>query len=366
MKRAGLAGLLLLTSACASAPRPGPTPRGLAVTVRAPGKLAARREAIESLLPLFLPPQALREKSAAIEKAIFTGKSKRFVGYEKLSRKGDSLVEVLVEQVSADLQRAGLIRPPGYAAGEEPVLIAMGDRSVGPTSAERYAADAFEGALFGRGLQAQDADDQLVKLAHPITAKTEKDTVAQAAAAGWGWLVTGSVSAVARHDVPSDSWRGRARYSLALYGVAGATEPARFDADGEALDVSSAAAITQSVEQAAQAAAVRVGTTMERKRVGRATIAVLVSGWKDPAFLREVVDELRRTDGIVGASLISWHGLDDMALIHAYATTLTADGLAAKLINRAPKLRVTAVESEDSRLTIAGPQIPESQDRGQE
>jgi hypothetical protein len=64
--------------------------------------------------------------------------------------------------------------------------------------------------------------------------------------------------------------------------------------------------------------------------------------------------------------MISWHGFDEMALIHLYAGTLTPEVLAAKLINRDPELRITAVESEDKRLTIAGPQIPESEDRGQE
>ena len=365
MRLLAIAGTLLLSSACAFAPRPGPTAEGVAVPVGAHDKLRARREAIESLLPLFLTPAARREKSPAIEKAVFAGKMKQFVRYEKLSKKG-GLVEVRVDQVSAALQRAGLIRPPGYTAGAEVVLLALGDRAVGPTSTERFAADAFELALFGRGIQAQDADDEIVKLAHPITAKTERETVVQAADGGWHWLATGGVAGVARHETQSNSWRGRARYSLGLYGVAGATTPVRFDADGEALDVSSAAAVTQAMQQAAQEAAVRVEEIMARKSVGRATIAVLVSGWKDPAFLTRLLGELRGTDGVAGAALISWHGGDEMALIHAYATTLRADVLAAKLINRDPNLRITAVESEDGRLTIAGPDIPASEDAGQE
>jgi hypothetical protein len=366
MTRAAILGALLLSSACASAPRPGPTAEGVAVTVPARGKTMARREAIESLLPLFLTADARREKSAAVEKALFEGKMRPFVGYEKLSKKGASLVEVRIDRVSAALQRAGLIRPPGYASGPELVLLAFGDRAVGPSPVERFAADSFETALFGHGVQAQDADDQLVKLAHPITAKTEKDTVAQAGADGWSWLATGGVAGVARKEPQSHSWRGRARYSLALYDVYGATAPTRFDSDGEALDVSSAAAVTQAMEQAAQDAAVRVDGLMRSRHVGRTTLAVVASGWKDPAFLIHIVDELRGTEGIEGAALISWNGFDDMPLIHVYAGMLTADALAAKLINRDPELRITAVESEDKRLTIGGPLIPASEDNGQE
>jgi hypothetical protein len=366
VRRAALIGSLLFSSACASAPRPGPTLDGVAVAVRSPEKMKARREAIEAVLPLFMTPAARRGADAALEKAVFAGKMKAFVGYQKASKKGDGLVEIRVDPLSAALQRAGLVRPPGYESGPEVVLLALGDRGAGPTPTEHYAADALETALFGRGIQAQDADDQLVTLAHPITAKTEKDTVSQAAAGGWRWLATGGVANVARHDVQSKSWRGRARYSLALYRTDGSTAPARFDADGEALDVSSGPAVAQALEAAAQSAAVRVEGLMARERVGRATIGVLVSGWKDPAFVGRVVDELRAADGVAGAALITWHGLDDMAVIHAYATTLTADALAAKLINRDPDLRVTAVETADKRLTIAGPQIPDSEDKGQE
>ena len=141
------------------------------------------------------------------------------VGYLKTSKTGSSLVEVKIDALSAALRSARLVSPPGYASGPEVVLLALGDRAVGPRGSERFAADALEVALFARGVQAQDADDQLRVLEHPITAKTEAATVAQAAAGGWAWLATGGVSLTAAHDVPSGSWRARARYSLSLYGV---------------------------------------------------------------------------------------------------------------------------------------------------
>jgi hypothetical protein len=370
MKGAALFLAALLACGCASAPRPGPTLQGIAVTVPSRGKNGARRQAVESLLPLFLTPDARQQKAAAIDKAVFPSakKLKTLIGYQKRSRKNGvgSLVEVKIDALSAALQRAGLIRPPGYTSGPEVLLLALGDRAVGPTSNERFAVDVLETALFGRGIQAQDADDQIVQLRHPITAKTEAGTILQAAEGGWSGLVTGGISNVARHDVPSSSWRGRARYSLALYGVERSTSPARFDADGDALDVSSGAAVTAAIESAAQVAAVRVEGLMARKHVGRATIAVLISGYRDPVFLNHVLADLRGTDGIEGAALVSWQGPEEMAVIHAYATTMTAESLSTKLINSDPELRVTAVENEDQRITIAGPSIPASEDMGQE
>lgn len=366
MRRAVLLSLFLPAAACGPALRAGPTGDGIAVAVRARDKAAARREAIESVLPLFMTDSARRERSAALEKAVFGGGMKPFIGSLKAAKNGKGLAEVRVDALSSVLQRAGLVRPEGYAAGPQAVLIALGDRTAGPTSTERYAADALETALFGRGIQAQDADDQLVKLAKPITAKTEAETVSQAAAAGWGWLATGGAVEVARRDETSKSWRARARYSLSLYGIRASTQPTRFEAEAQALDVSSAAAAAQAVEAAAQEAAARVDAAMTRRAAGRATIGVFVSGWKDPVFLRRLVEELRAADGVAGAALVSWRSLDDMALFHVYAGALTADALAAKLINRDAELRVTAVETADQRLMIAGPQIPESEDQGQE
>ena len=291
---------------------------------------------------------------------------KAFLGYPKLSKKGDSLVEVKLDALSGALQGAGLVRPPGYSSGPEVLLLALGNRAVGPTGLERFAADVLETALFGRGVQAQDADDEIVKLEHPITAKSEEGTVAQAVAGGWTALATGGVADVARYEVQSNSWRGRARYSLSLYGVDATTAPARVDADGEALNVSSFSAVSDAIEAAAQEAATRMEKAMARRHVGRATVGVLVSGYKDPAFLNRVVGDLRGMEGIEGASLISWHGDDEMAVIHAFATTLKADQIAAKLMNSDPKLRITAVENDDARITLVGPQIPDSEDMGQE
>lgn len=367
MRRAILPALALLAAACASAPRPGPTKEGLAVAVPARDKAVARRQAVEAVLPLFLTPDARREKAAAVDKALFASpkKLKSLIGSLKVSKTG-ATAEVKVDALSVALQRAGLVRPPGYFIGPEVILLALGDRAVGPTGTEHFAADALETALFGRGLQAQDADDDLLKLKHPITAKTEAGVVAQAAEGGWAGVVTGGVAEVARREVQSNSWRGRARYSIALYGLSGSTEPARLEGDGDALSVSSFSAVTDAIEAAAQDAAMRVEKVAARRHEGRETIGILVSGWKNAAFLKRLVGDLRRTEGVDGAALVAWRELDDMALLHAYAGSLTADALAAKLITLDPSLRITAVETEDQRLTVEGPQVPASEDRGGE
>ena len=330
-------------------------------------KDVARRQAVESVLPLFLAPESRRAKAAAVDQALFTPpkRTKAFIGALKVSKAG-AAAEVKVDALSAALQGAGLVRPPGYSSGPEVLLLALGDRAAGPTPTERFAADALETALFGRGLQAQDADDELLKLKHPITAMTESGVVTQAAEGGWAGVALGGVAEAVSREAQSRAWRGKARYSLALYGLGRSTEPARVEADGEALNVSSGSALTDAIEAAAQAAAMRVEKAAARRREGRATIGVLVSGWKDTAFLRRRVADLRGVEGVDGAALVAWRALDDMALIHAYAGALTADGLAARLLNADPALRVTAVETEDARLTIAGPERPAAQDRGGE
>ena len=363
MKTLALGVVLLLSAGCASAPRPGPTLEGIAVRTTVRPKPAARREALESLLPLFLNDAARRRYSTLLEDAVFA-KPAAFIGYEKIPKKGDGLVEVRLELLSAALQKAGLIRPRGYAAGPEVVLIAFGDRAVGPSTVERFAADVFETALFGRGIQAQDIDDDLIQLKTSIKAKTEAETVAAAAAGGWAWLAAGKIGGAAQPEPQSGSWRAKAHMSIALY-AAGAAEPDRFDAEGTALDVSSSAAISHAFEQSAQDAAVRVEGVMARGRAGHATLTVMVSGYKDPALLRRVIADVRRTPGVESAALVSWHGQDEMAVIHAYTPTLTVEILAAKLINSDPGLRIIGIETADARVTVEGPDIPESSDRGQ-
>lgn len=366
MRRAALPVVLLLASACASL-RPGPTSDGAAVRVGAREKAAARREAIEAVLPLFLTDAARSGKSAALETAVFE-KPDRFIGRSRLpgkGKQGDSVVEVRLDALSDALKKAGLVRPPGYEAGPELVLIALGDRGAGPDAAERLAADFLETALFARGIQAQDADDRLIKLKHPLKAKTEAAAAAEARAGGWAWLAAGRAEASARREPESAAWRARARLSVSLYGVAGSSGPARFDGNGEATDVSSFSASGRALEYAAQDAAREVEAEMARRRAGRATIAIFLSGRKETDYVLRVIRDLRRVPGVEGAALAAWRALDEMLLLHAYAVGLGADLLTARLLRQDASLRVGSIETSDNRLTLEGPEIPESEDRGQ-
>ena len=63
--------------------------------------------------------------------------------------------------------------------------------------------------------------------------------------------------------------------------------------------------------------------------------------------------------------MVAWDADDGAPLIHAYAEGLGADVLAGKLIHDDASLRIVGIETEDRRLTIDGPEIPESEDRGQ-
>lgn len=364
MRRAALSAVALLACACASL-RAGPTPDGAAVRVSAREKAPARREAIEAVLPLFLTSAARREKSAALETAVFAT-ADRFVGRSRIpKKKGGAVVEVRLDALSGALQKAGLVRPPGYETGPEPVLIAFGDRAAGPDAAERLAADDFETALFALGIQAQDADDQLIKMKHALKAKTEAAAAAEALAGGWAWLAAGRAEVAARREPESAAWRARARLSVALYGVAGSSGPARFDGNGEATDVSSFSALGHALEYAAQDAARLVDAEMARRRAGRATIAIFLSGRKETGFVLRVIQDLRRTPGVEGAALVAWSSLDEMPLLHAYAAGFGADLLTARLLRQDASLRIGSIETSDNRLTLEGPEIPESEDRGE-
>lgn len=365
MKRAASLAVLLLVSGCASwrAPAPGPTEEGLAVAVRARDKAAARREALESLLPLYLTEAARSGPAAsAVEKVL--SQPAPLVARERHPEKGPGVVEVRVDALSAALRKTGAVVPPGYEGGPEVVLIAFGDRAAPREGRDKLSADALEVALFGRGIQAKDADDELSPIPRPLKSKTEAGLAEEAAGQGWAWLAAGRVETAARREPVSAAWRAKARLTVSLYALASSTQATSLEASGESLDVSSASAVTRAVEQAAQEAALRVERAQRARRGGRATLAVLISGRKDPRYLARVVSDLRRSPGVEGAALTQWRSLDDMALIHAYARGVKAEELAARLLHDDASLRVAAIETEDGRLTLEGPEIPESEDRG--
>lgn len=363
MRRLLIPAAALFAGACASwrTPAPGPTPEGLAVPVLSRDADSARREALEAVLPLFVSAEARRAGAKAIDAAL---ENAPVFGRVRPSKKGPGIVEVLVDPLARVLGRTGLTAPAGYATPAEVTLIAFGDRAVGPDGSERLAAEAFETALFGRGIQAQDANDPLIELKKPLKAKSEEATVVEAGAGGWAWLAAGRAATAVRQEPGSPAWRGRARLSVALYALRTDGPPARFDGNGEAVDVSSGAAVARALESAAQEAAVRADGEMARRRAGRATLGVLISGYKELPFLLRAIADLRATPGVDAATLASWRQLDEMALVRVYARGLRVDALAGKLIHDDPSLRVTAIETEDGRLTLQGAETPAAADRG--
>ncbi len=358
--------LLIVLGLCGcaswSGPVPGPTEVGIAVGVKSHEPRAARREALDSVLPLFLTDAARREKAPAVESVIAAPGP--YIGRERLPKTGDGAVEVRIDALSAALRKTGAVVPPGYETGSEFVLIAFGDRAHGPTAQEQFAADAFEVALFGRGIQAKDADDRLSPIKPPLQGRTEAEAAASAAHGAWGWMTGGRVETFARREPATGGWKAGARLRVNLYELGVSTEPVGVRAESDAIDVSSGSAVTRAMEQAAQEAAVRVDARIAAAHGGRKTLAVLISARRDPAFLRRLVADLRRVPGVAGAALVSWSTSDSMPLIHVYSTRIKVDDLAAQLLRSDPSLRVDGIESEDGRLTIQGPEISESEDRG--
>lgn len=361
-----LALVALAASGCASWSGlvPGPTQKGIAVSVKAHEGTAARREAVESLLPLFVSDAARRANAAALEPVL--AKPGAAILRARTPKLGASVVEADVDLLSAALRKTGAVVPPGYETGSEFLLIAFGDRATGPDRVEQFAADAFETALFGRGIQAKDADDTLSPIQPKLTGRTEEEAVASAARGAWSWLAGGRAETYAVREPVTGGWKGGARLRVNLYSLGASTEPTRIETASDAIDVSSGAAVTRSLEQAAQMAAVRVDEQIGAARGGKATLAVLVSGRRDPVFLKRLIGDLRRAPGIAGAALVSWSAVESMPLIHAYSTGTKVDALAAQLLHADPSLHIDGIETEDGRLTVEGPEVPLSEDRGGE
>jgi hypothetical protein len=355
--------LPLVVSACAmwKTPDAGPTSSGLIVRVKNQDRRLARRDALENVLPLFIDP--LKERDPGVEAVL--KRSGRFVGLERRLKTDGRLVEIRMDRLSEALRRTGAVVPAGYESDSQIVLIAFGDRSAELRPEERLAADAFEVAMFGRGQQAKDVDDQLIKLKNPIHAKSEEEMISQARQKGWGWLITGQVTTSARREARAGIWRATAQMTCSFYALTRSTQVTVIKTDASSVDVSSSSALTRAIEQSAEESAIRVDQLLTREREGRATLSVLMTGRKDLDYIRQVVDSLRRVPGVAGASLLTWKGADDLLTLNVYVDHLTADVLGARLLQQDPSLRVDAIETQDGRLTLQGPDIPANEDRGQ-
>ncbi len=356
MRRLAAGAALLLTCGCSLwRLAPGPTQDGLAVTVAASAPDAARREAVASLLPLFLPASARAAKAGALEKEVLS-QARRFVGRE--GRLGGRRVEeVRLGLLAGALDRADLVRPQGYESGPIKVLLVMSEKD--SSLGVGLAADNLRRALSARGIEAQNARDPLNR--YPFKAKTVPEALLVAGREGADWLMLGAAAAAAAPDPYSGAWKGRAKVWADLYGLTGSTEPISTSAEATAVDESSAAALGRALAQAGENEAVRVAAETARRRGGRAEITVVVSGTRDPARIKTLLSELRGLDGVAGAALGVWRTDEGNLTLRVFTAGLKSDELAARLLRRDPSILLGGVDPEDNELSLienGGPGVP--------
>lgn len=325
----------------------GATAKGEAVRVSTSEPRAARRQALESALPLFFSGAARQEKSAVLEEKVFT-RPERFLGREKLSKGRAPIVEVRLDALIAVLEGAALLRPAGFAGGSDKVLLAIsesdGGYGIGP------AADSLRLALNTRGVAAADARDPLNP--KPFKARTADAAVAEAAAGGVGWLVLGRTFVSVEPDAQAGAWRAAARLDAELYATKGSTEPVAIQSRAAAVDVSSAAALSRALELAGAEAASALAARLEKGRAGRSEYTVLSLPPRNAAKIRSLVAALRLIEGVESASLGAWQGPEDAALVRVFAAGLSVEELAARLLRQDPSLRLVGVEPEARQIMI--------------
>lgn len=330
--------------------RAGSTPDGVVVPVSSTDPRAARRQALESVLPMFLPPYDLKARSAVLDEKVFA-RPDRFVGREKLGGLQGSLVEVRLDALAAVLEDAGLMRPAGFAAGADRVLLAIsesdGGYGIGP------AADSMRRALLARSIAAADARDPL----NPVKfkAKTADEAVAEASAGGVDWLVLGRTAAGVEPDAQAGAWRAAARLDGELYALKGSTLPVAVPAQASAVDVSSAAALGRALEAAGAEVAAGVAARLEKGRSGLLEYQVFFLPPREAARIRRLVETLRGVEGVVAASLRVWRGPEDAAVVRVYASGMSAEELAARLLRNDHSLTLAGVEPDERRITLETP-----------
>lgn len=360
MRRSGvflLAALFL--PGCASWHRlqPGQTDAGLALAVRATTPAAARREAVDAVLPLLLVDGAGTHREEVLDKLIYAH-LKRYVGRLRVVRGRGCIVEVLPDALAPVLLDAGLSRPSGYASGQEKVLVALGvpGSTYGPL--DFTSGDALRLALFGAGVFVRDLRDPFDpankdKDRQVILSDTQ--TVAAAALGGWGWVVAGHTVAAAGRGASSGMYHAAARLDARLFDVEASSAPTLFSSYAEAVDVSTSAAVGRALEGAGQKAAAEVQAQIKSRRAGRSNVAFMLAGPKDPHRLRALLATLRGVPGVDGAALYKWNGPYDSIDVWAYAQGLSPEDLVARVLHADPSLTVVGIDSEEREVFLQPP-----------
>lgn len=355
MRRASLLVFAALAAGCAPwGVKPGLTAEGEAVRTAAREKAAARREAVEAALPLYLTDAARRAGAERLESEVL-GKAAVFTGKESYDKKKGAVVEVRFDVLGAALDKARLVRPAGFPYGPPKVLLFVDEKAtalgIGRT------ADSLRRAVLARGLDAGDVRDPLLYKRFNVATATG---MAEAAFNGGAdWFLVGFTAAAAEPDPAAGMWRARVALRTELYGAPAGTEPRLFTADASGVDVSSAEAVAKALDEAGEQAAARVATEAQRARGGRREVLVTVQGARDTRHLRALIGTLRGVEGVAGAALASWKGdeEDRMPVLRVFCA-FGADELAARLLRRDRALTIGGVNPMDERITLLEPEAP--------
>jgi len=350
---------VLSASGCASWHRlqPGPTETGLAIRVNAHAPEAARREAIETFLPLYLSDVTRPHSRETLDRLVFKH-LKEFVGRERLPRTGLAVVEVLPDKLAPVLVETDLVRPPGYASGQEKVLVALGSQDRPLSAGDLVVGDTLRLALFGAGIQARDlhdAFDPATKDKDRLKVLPEPETVVAAERGGWGWVVAGSAEGAVGRETGTAAYRGTARFSGRFYEIGYSSVPVEFSLVESAVDVSTSAAYESALEQVAQKAAGQIKARIQSRRDGRTNVAFMLQGPKSVSRIRSLLAVLRRVPGVEGATLYAWNGPYDSVDVWAFVHGLSPEELVARLMHAAPSLNITGIDSELREVFIEGP-----------
>lgn len=339
--------LAVLLAGCGSMRglRPGGTEQGLAVGVSSADPVLARRAAVESVLGLYLSPQRRAASAEAIEDLL--SRPARFTGKEKL-KPGAGVVEVKLAPLASALEEAGLVRPAGFPKGPGRVLLVLSEPAGGLNVG--YASDALRRALSARGVSAADASDTLLQRPG-FSPPPPEQLVRDAFAKGVDFVLLGNAAAEPTADPGSGVFRAEALLDAHLMSAPGdAGQPV--DADGSAVDVSSAAALSKALEAAGDAAAAPVSAAIAASRQGRSEVVVEARGAGGPNRMGGLIATLRGLKGVKGAALLTHRTDEGSALVTAYCEGIKADELAARLLRADSTLVVLGVEPENQRLIV--------------
>lgn len=340
----------LLLGACAFGRlRPGLTKEGAVIAVSATTLDEARRLAVRNAIDLFVAPGSTTAVKAADE---FVLNASDYTGRTRF-KKGKGLIELRFAKFLLSLDKAGLLKPAGFASKEPHVLILVSepqgilDLGIGP------AADALRRGLSAHGMAGIDGRDSLNEFM-----SKGKDPAALAAGAarlGADWLLVAAASASAELDPVSRAWRGRAELLSEQYEVTSAIPVAQSQSEASVLDVSSSAARGKALDQVGEEAASKAAAVITRHRRGRSEGAIFVVGSSDLVQLTSLLADVRGIEGVAGAYLGIWRGDDANVILRVFMAGMKIDDLAARLLRRNPALTLLSVEAEIGRLDIEMP-----------